>query len=191
MTASADPSGPADALLFSMIPDTDQLTDTLAARTADSVSIAFRGVSQMVGDRAASVPNANGRWVDLSPFEVDEFGTPRAWVQMTSTPAEDALRDAMEQAMRDLATHLAGGDPDAVEVLSSGRDGLGITYHEAGTMWMGSDPATSVTDSSGRFHHVGNAYCADQSLFATVGSVNPTLTGLVLARRVAEAVGAG
>jgi choline dehydrogenase-like flavoprotein len=52
---------------------------------------------------------------------------------------------------------------------------------------MGSSAANSVTDTNGRFHHVGNAFCADQSLFVTVGSVNPTLTGLVLARKVAQA----
>ena len=46
------------------------------------------------------------------------------------------------------------------------------------------NPATSVTDTNGRFHHVANAYCADQSLFVNVGSVNPTLTGLTLARKV-------
>src|ERR1700731_2629447 len=53
---------------------------------------------------------------------------------------------------------------------------------------MGTSPPNSVTDTNGRFHHVANAYCADQSLFVTVGSVNPTLTGLTLARMVTEAV---
>ena len=53
-------------------------------------------------------------------------------------------------------------------------------------MWMGDDSSTSVTDTSGRFHHVRNAYACDQSLFPTVGSVNPVLTGLVLARRLAD-----
>jgi choline dehydrogenase-like flavoprotein len=52
---------------------------------------------------------------------------------------------------------------------------------------MGTDPQTSVTDTNGRFHNVANAFCADQSLFVTVGSVNPTLTGLVLSRKVAQA----
>ena len=52
---------------------------------------------------------------------------------------------------------------------------------------MGTNPTTSVTDTNGRFHHVANAYCADQSLFLTVGSVNPTLTALTLARKVAQA----
>ncbi len=52
---------------------------------------------------------------------------------------------------------------------------------------MGTSAQTSVTDTNGRFHNVGNAFCADQSLFVTVGSVNPTLTGLVLTRKVAQA----
>ncbi len=52
---------------------------------------------------------------------------------------------------------------------------------------MGTDPQTSVTDVNGRFHKVANAFCADQSLFVTVGSVNPTLTRLVLTRKVAQA----
>lgn len=64
--------------------------------------------------------------------------------------------------------------------------GLGTTYHEAGTLWMGDNPATSVTNDLGRFHHINNAYACDQSIFSTVGAVNPALTGLTLARRLAE-----
>ena len=51
---------------------------------------------------------------------------------------------------------------------------------------MGDDPATSVTDAVGRFHHINNAYACDQSIFPTVGSVNPVLTGLTLASRLAD-----
>ena len=68
------------------------------------------------------------------------------------------------------------------------RDGLGTTHHEAGTLWMGSDPATSVTNLDGRFHHVANAYVAGPALFPTLGSHNPSLTGLALARRTALAI---
>src|SRR5437879_6988737 len=32
------------------------------------------------------------------------------------------------------------------------RDPLGSTHHEAGTLRMGDDPATSVTDADCRFH---------------------------------------
>jgi choline dehydrogenase-like flavoprotein len=53
---------------------------------------------------------------------------------------------------------------------------------------MGDDPSSSVTNTSGRFHHIQNAYACDQSIFPTVGSANPALTGLALARRVAAAI---
>jgi choline dehydrogenase-like flavoprotein len=187
ITASADPGGNSDALLFSMIPDIDLLDATLANQTANTISIGFRGVSQLLGDQASSVPNNGGRWINLSPFETDEFGVPRAFVQLTTTPAEDALANAMNAAILQLANRLAGNNPANIEVTSQDRDGLGTTYHEAGTLWMGTIAQTSVTDTNGRFHNVANAFCADQSLFVTVGSVNPTLTGMVLARKVAEA----
>ena len=187
ITASADPGENSDALLFSMIPDIDLLNATLANQTADTISIGFRGVSQTFGDQATSVPNSLGRWINLSPFEFDEFGVPRAFVRMSTTPAEDALANTMDTAILQLANRLAGNSPANIQVTSHNRDGLGTTYHEAGTLWMGTSPQNSVTDTNGRFHNVANAFCADQSLFVTVGSVNPTLTGMVLSRKVAEA----
>ncbi len=68
------------------------------------------------------------------------------------------------------------------------RDGLGTTHHEAGTLWMGTDPATSVTDLNGKFHHLSNAYVAGPAVFPTLGSANPSLTALSLARRTALAI---
>jgi choline dehydrogenase-like flavoprotein len=187
VTASADPTFNSDALLFSMIPDIDQLNEHLANQQAGFISIGFRGVSQMFGDPTTSVPNATGRWINLSPFEADEFGIPRAFVQMVSSPAEDAIANAMDNAILALSGRLAGNNPADLQITSQTRDGLGTTYHEAGTLWMGANPATSVTNTNGQFHHIANAFCTDQSLFVTVGSVNPTLTGLVLTRKVAQA----
>jgi choline dehydrogenase-like flavoprotein len=51
---------------------------------------------------------------------------------------------------------------------------------------MGASAADSVTTGLGRFHHVQNVHACDQSLFPTVGSVNPVLTGTTLARRLAR-----
>ena len=75
-----------------------------------------------------------------------------------------------------------------IEVVSGGSDGIGTTYHEAGTLWMGADFRKAVTDANGRFHHVTNAYCIDQSIFPTVGSANPVLTGISLSRRIAQSI---
>jgi hypothetical protein len=54
---------------------------------------------------------------------------------------------------------------------------------------MGDDTNTSVTNPESRFHFVSNAYAAGPSLFPTVGSPNPMLTGVALARRLADQVG--
>jgi choline dehydrogenase-like flavoprotein/Rieske Fe-S protein len=75
-----------------------------------------------------------------------------------------------------------------IEYVGGGPDAIGTTYHEVGTMWMGTDFAKSVTDVNGRFHHVTNAYCIDQSLFPTAGSANPALTGIALSRKIAESI---
>jgi len=70
------------------------------------------------------------------------------------------------------------------------RDLLGSTHHEAGTLWMGASAQDSVADLDGRFHHVANAYTAGPALFPTLGSANPSLTALTLARRTAKAIAA-
>jgi hypothetical protein len=68
------------------------------------------------------------------------------------------------------------------------RDGLGTTHHEAGTLWMGEDANTSITDLNGKFHHIQNAYVAGPAIFPSLGSANPSLTALALCRKTAGAI---
>jgi choline dehydrogenase-like flavoprotein len=49
---------------------------------------------------------------------------------------------------------------------------------------MGNDPASSVTDATGKFHDVANLYAADGSVFPTSGGMNPSLTIMALAYRM-------
>jgi hypothetical protein len=126
-------------------------------------------------------------------------------VALKTSSKDEHLWTAMDQAADDVAKVLAAGKP--YEVFMGGgrfsaagagqppvdllpfaarRDGLGTTHHEAGTLWMGDDPATSVTDPDARFHHVDNAYAAGPALHPSVGSPNPMLTGTALARRLAD-----
>ena len=66
------------------------------------------------------------------------------------------------------------------------RDGLGTTHHEGGTLRMGEVIADSVTDGFGRIHDTTNCFCAGPALFPSVGSPNPMLSGVALARRTAD-----
>jgi choline dehydrogenase-like flavoprotein len=199
VTASTHAGG-SDELLFRMIPDLELLNAILANTDPNWITFTFRGIGEIVGDRTSGVPNGNGSWIDLSPFEVDEFGVPRAYVQIKLAPADLQTWNAMDQSILQFAQTIAGA-PGNIEYLYDGgwqtapfpllrpfpgwHNGLGTTYHEAGTLWIGA-PGASVTDSVGRFHHIANAYVCDQSLFPTVGSVNPVLTGLTLARQLSE-----
>jgi choline dehydrogenase-like flavoprotein len=60
--------------------------------------------------------------------------------------------------------------------------------HLMGGCRMGVDRATSVTDPHGRVHDLPGVYVADSSLFPDSVEVNPYLTIMALADRVAEAV---
>jgi len=60
--------------------------------------------------------------------------------------------------------------------------------HLQGGCAMGSGPEDSVTDSYGRVHGVPGLYVADSSLFPNSLEINPYLTIMALADRVAETV---
>ncbi len=65
---------------------------------------------------------------------------------------------------------------------------LGGTAHQAGTARFGTDPATSVLDLDCKAHELDNLYLADASFFPSIGAVNPTLTIIANALRVADRI---
>jgi len=54
-------------------------------------------------------------------------------------------------------------------------------------MFMGA-PGASITDTNGKFHGKTNVYVAGPALFPSLGSANPSLTGLSLVRRTANEI---
>ncbi|MBI4672082.1 MAG: GMC family oxidoreductase N-terminal domain-containing protein [Chloroflexi bacterium] len=79
-----------------------------------------------------------------------------------------------------------------VEYVTAGRwraNDLKLSaYHPMGTCRMGSDPRTSVTDGQGRVHNVPGLYVADASLMPGSTAVNPQMTIMALATRVARGI---
>jgi hypothetical protein len=53
---------------------------------------------------------------------------------------------------------------------------------------MGTDAARSVTAPDGRFHHTMNVYAAGPALFPSIGSPNPMLTGIAMARLTGDRI---
>ncbi len=60
------------------------------------------------------------------------------------------------------------------------------TAHQAGTCRFGTDPDRSVLDLDCRAHELDNLYVTDASFFPSIGAVNPTLTIIANALRVAD-----
>ena len=196
------PSADSEAELFKKVPDQDSL-EVLRRANDNSVVITIRGIGEM------QPQNPNNQIVLASNQPTDEVGVHRAFVTLMPSDKDKALWNAMDKTSDEVAKIFAGGRD--FEVLTGGgmvkvtpdadlsqlvpykgkaaggrRDGMGTTHHEAGPLWMGDDPNRSVTDSNGRFHFVDNAYVAGPALFPTVGSPNPMLTGVALARRLAD-----
>jgi choline dehydrogenase-like flavoprotein len=66
------------------------------------------------------------------------------------------------------------------------------TTHQCGTLCFGTDPETSVLDPYCRVHDVPNLFAVDASFFPSSAAVNPGLTIVAQALRVAEHItGAG
>ena len=203
---NAGPSSEAE--LFQKVPDLDTVQQHLNA-TDSHVVVTIRGIGEMQPNNGAS--NVT---LDLDPSQVD-FGERKAYVNLQPNQKDMQLWEAMDKTSDDLATAFANGrkvdflHPSTNAVVQLGadvatiatviphvgrdqqhpngrRDPLGSTHHEAGTLRMGDNPATTVTDANCRFHGIKNAYVAGPALFPTIGSPNPMLTGIALARRLGD-----
>jgi hypothetical protein len=214
VTAAAAGDNP-EKNMFSQIPDFDQLGAIKAGQSKDWVVIVLRGIGEIGPDQAFVWPDAAKdpakNWVNLGKDsdQVDQYGA-RAWVNLVwDTPENRTVWRKMDDAALALAQAAADAatTPGNIQYFWDGqwqsnspppstdpygwdnkvRDKVGSTHHEAGTMWMGNAGA-SVANTNGRFHHIANSYVAGPSLFPTLGSANPSLTGLALGRRTAQTI---
>jgi choline dehydrogenase-like flavoprotein len=99
--------------------------------------------------------------------------------------AHRRLRKKLEQMM-----NRAGAHPVLLErSLYFGTDiPISGTAHQAGTARFGRDPASAVLDLDCRAHELDNLYVTDASFFPSIGAVNPTLTIIANALRVADRI---
>ncbi len=67
-----------------------------------------------------------------------------------------------------------------------GRLGISGVAHQNGAARFGTEPASSALDLNCRMHELDNLYLADSSFFVSSSAVNPTLTIIANALRVAE-----
>lgn len=132
------------------------------------------------------VPNFHAR-VSVDPTVKDAWGIPVCRLSGSRHAADLPVGSFLsDQAARILKEMGATG-------IWQNKLGLGLSggQHQAGTCRMGDDPAVSVTDRTGRIHHIPNLFIADGSLHVTNGGFNPALTIMALAYWVSHHIKAG
>jgi choline dehydrogenase-like flavoprotein len=202
-----------EAELFQKIPDIDSVNQHLFASDSHVV-ITIRGIGEMEPDNPNSniTPDRNPMQIDYGERKVFVNLNASArdmelWEVMDTASDQLAAIFANDQnidiivrnkgiikASNVSASTYATVLPHQILDAASGkmvnnperRDGLGTTHHEAGTLRMGDNAATSVTDVNCRLHAVSNLYAAGPALFPSNGSPNPMLTGIALARRLGD-----
>jgi choline dehydrogenase-like flavoprotein len=113
----------------------------------------------------------------------DRWGRPGAALRKLVHPASVEVEDGM--AGRSEEWLLAAGATDVFRQRGTATASA-AGEHSSGTARMGHDPATSATDAFGRPWGTRRIVVCDSSLHPTNGSVNPTLTIVANALRVAE-----
>uniref|UniRef100_UPI0035CA961D GMC oxidoreductase n=1 Tax=uncultured Amnibacterium sp. TaxID=1631851 RepID=UPI0035CA961D len=121
--------------------------------------------------------------VTLSPSTRDRWGRPVASLAKRVHPASVAVEQGMAAQG---ARWLEAAGARAVHRQMDAPSASAAGEHSCGTARMGRDPTSSATDMFGRPWGTRRIVVCDASLHPTNGSVNPTLTIVANAMRVAE-----
>ncbi|HKR56697.1 MAG TPA: GMC family oxidoreductase [Gemmatimonadales bacterium] len=116
--------------------------------------------------------------VTLSPSRTDLFGSPIAHLIMNFSEEDRRLLDRARGLLRGWLSRLQVGSVRELEVAWS--------RHHQGACRMGLSPATSVVDADLRVHETPNLYVCGSEVFVTGGAMQPSLTIVALALRLAD-----
>lgn len=116
--------------------------------------------------------------ITVDPDSLDAWGRPKATIHYQLHQNDRAI---FAEALNTTRTVLRAAGAHTVHTTDEPFDA-----HPAGTMRMGANPRTSVTDRFGKVHGLQNVYVGGSALFTTGSSVNPTLTLHALALRTSE-----
>lgn len=114
---------------------------------------------------------------------VDDEGSIRLhFVTDTNRASHDRLIEKLERLLNSL------GCKDQMVPFPEHRGGtkpIAGVVHQCGTVRFGHDPATSALDVDGKMHELDYLYVVDASFFPSSGAINPTLTIIANALRIA------
>jgi len=129
---------------------------------------------------------------------IEEFGEPHNRLELSTTPGSfglpgmtvrferpESVRRTIHRVADDIADILraAGYDPSPFKLEDPRGD------HASGTLRMGTDSSTSVTNADLQVHDVENLYVCSNAVLPNAAAVNPTLTLSALALRLGTHLG--
>lgn len=179
-TAMADAYGSYQWLIANAVKPNDLLgisashPDLYGAKLASFMQQAVRHFGTMVGV-AEDIARPENQVV-LSQQQ-DAHGVPLAKTIHNMHPLSEPLCRHMVQEGLDIFAAAGAQHP---------WHGPRVGMHLMGGTLMGDDRLTSVTDSYGRCHDIGNLFIAGPGLFPSSGAVNPTFTIHALSLRSVE-----
>lgn len=158
-----------------------------AGAAAEQLAAAIEGAGPRRHDyflMSEQAPHPDSR-ITLSD-QTDALGQPRARLDWRYTQAD---WDSLAASARGFAAAFGAQGlgrlrwpVETPDILTS----MGPSRHHMGTTRMSPDPAQGVVDADCRMHGVSNLFIAGSSVFPTSGLVNPTLTLIALAVRLAD-----
>jgi hypothetical protein len=165
-------------VLYRVLPDASTKEAVETYQDPGYVTIMLHTMGEILGTRSADSPNYAGLTSNGENL-----------VHMVMQPADEVFWSFIDEVCYQAIGVLAADAP--IEYQHTTSDGE-ISWrsvppqsirnsgmvHEAGTLWMGTDPAQSVTDTYGKMHGLDNVYGLGSMIFPRPGSFNPTLTGI-------------
>jgi choline dehydrogenase-like flavoprotein len=109
-------------------------------------------------------------------------------IHLTYQPTNDAEADQLYEELKKILNHTGMAEHHVLGKNFYMDMSIPVAgcAHQAGTCRFGTDPATSVLDVNCKAHELDNLYVVDTSFFPSIGAVNPALTAMANALRVAE-----
>ena len=112
----------------------------------------------------------------------------RGGIHIDYTPTNLEAHERLTAKLKSLLRHIGCEEMHLVprEAYFGKRLPVAGTGHQNGTLRFGNDPKSSALDVNCRSHEVDNLYVVDSSFFCSSAAVNPTLTIIANAIRVAD-----
>lgn len=166
----------------------DELGKTAVATTAKSLGVdSSHAVAFTLGGGCEVTPDPDCR-ITLTG-EKDPLGMPRIKLHMTLADSDlNHFRETLKEAGRQLLTTRTGMIRLNMKDRSQWLTGLDWGNHHMGTARANLDPKKGVVDADLKVHGVANLFVVGSAIYPTYGAVNPTLSIVAMALRLADHV---